>query len=102
MQVLPSAWEPWGFVLNEGMEFGLPLIVSGAVGAGPDLVRQGENGFVFPTGSVNVLAEKLEVLIRDEALRKKMGEASRKIIEDFSPENWAKGVKRAIETVAEK
>lgn len=102
MQVLPSVWEPWGFVLNEGMEFGLPLIVSEAVGAAPDLVRQGENGFIFPVDDVDALTEKIASLVQDEALRKKMGELSRHIIEGFSPENWAKGVKHAIGSVTGK
>jgi len=97
--VLPSRSEPWGFVLNEGMEFGLPLIVSEAVGAGPDLVRQGENGFVFPVGDVFALAQDLEVLANNESLRHRMGQASRSIIEKFSPENWADGVMNAIESV---
>jgi glycosyltransferase involved in cell wall biosynthesis len=96
--VLPSQ-EVWGFVLNEGMEFGLPLIVSEAVGAGPDLVRSGENGFVIPVGDTSALAKALEVLAEDEALRHRMGQASRSIIEKFSPENWANGVMQAIEAV---
>ncbi|MEI9478039.1 MAG: glycosyltransferase family 4 protein [Deltaproteobacteria bacterium] len=96
--VLPSQ-EVWGFVLNEGMEFGLPLIVSEAVGAGPDLVRSGENGFVIPVGDTLALAKALEVLAEDEALRHRMGQASRSIIEKFSPENWANGVMQAIEAV---
>ena len=97
--VLPSRSEPWGFVLNEGMEFGLPLLVSEAVGAGPDLVREGENGFVIPVGDTSALAKALEVLAEDEALRHRMGQASRSIIEKFSPENWANGVMQAIEAV---
>ena len=97
--VLPSRSEAWGFVLNEGMEFGLPLVVSEAVGAGPDLVRHGENGFVFPVGDVSALAQHLEALADNEALRHRMGQASRSIIENFSPENWANGVVNAIESV---
>ena len=61
--VLPSLSEPWGFVLNEAMEFGRPLVVSDAVGAGPDLVRG--NGFVHPAGDVEALAEALEQLATD-------------------------------------
>jgi glycosyltransferase involved in cell wall biosynthesis len=97
--VLPSRSEVWGFVLNEGMEFGLPLIVSEAVGAGPDFVRSGENGFVFPVGDTSALAEALGILAEDEALRQRMGHVSRSIIEKFSPENWANGVVQAIESV---
>jgi glycosyltransferase involved in cell wall biosynthesis len=97
--VLPSYSEPWGLVLNEGMEFGLPLVVSEAVGAGPDLVDPGKNGFVIPTGNASALAQVLEKLVEDENLRSKMGEASQSIIQNFSPENWANGVIKAINTV---
>ena len=100
--VLPSRSEPWGFVLNEGMEFGLPLVVSEAVGAGPDLVHPGENGFIFPVGDSDALAKYLEILVRDESLRKRMGERSKEIIKDFSPEAWAQGVVKAIESVTGK
>ena len=102
IQVLPSRVEPWGFVLNEGMEFGLPLVVSEAVGAGLDLVHPGENGFVFPVGDSDKLAEILELLVKDESLRKRMGQASKRIIEDFTPEAWAQGVVKAIEAVTGK
>ena len=95
--VLPSRSEPWGFVLNEGMEFGLPLVVSDRVGAGPDLVHHAENGFTIPACDVAALAEILERLGRDEDLRRRMGIASRRIIEGFSPEGWAEGVLRAVE-----
>lgn len=98
--VLPSRSEPWGFVLNEGMEFGLPLVVSEAVGAGPDLVRPGVNGFVVPVGDVRALAEDLTRLARDEELRSRMGEASREIVQDFTAERWARGMVQAIEFAA--
>ena len=100
IQVLQSKWEPWGFVLNEGMEFGLPLVVSDAVGAGPDLVHIGENGFVFRVGDTGALANYLELLLNDEALRQRMGQASREIIEHFSPENWSAGFLQAIKEVS--
>jgi glycosyltransferase involved in cell wall biosynthesis len=97
--VQPSFSEPWGFVLNEGMEFGLPLVVSEAVGAGPDLVQPGQNGFVFPVGDVSALACILQIILKNEELRLKMGEASRTIVERFSPESWANGVMEAINAV---
>jgi glycosyltransferase involved in cell wall biosynthesis len=94
--ILPSLCEQWGLVLNEAMEFGLPLVVSEAVGAGPDLVRPGNNGFVFPVGDEEVLARILTDLVREEELRNRLGQASRMMIRDFSPENWARGMSRAI------
>jgi glycosyltransferase involved in cell wall biosynthesis len=100
IMVLPSRIEPWGFVLNEAMEFGLPLVVTDRVGAGPDLVHPGENGFIVPSGDEAALVKALEKLINDPGLRTKMGQASRKIVEQFSPENWAAGVASAIEAVS--
>ena len=96
---LPSRSETWGFVLNEGMEFGLPVIVSEAVGAGPDLVHENRNGFVVPVGDVETLGEKIALLLEDQPLRQRMGRASREIVAQFSPEEWAAGVQSAIQAV---
>ncbi len=60
--VLPSArgaGETWGLVVNEAMQFGLPVIASDAVGCRDDLVT-GETGRVFPAGDARALAAKLE------------------------------------------
>lgn len=91
--VLPSRSEVWGFVLNEGMEFGLPLVVSEAVGAGPDLV--GGNGFIVPVGDVDALAQAIEQLL-DADTRRRFGAASRQRVEAYSPESWAQGVLTAL------
>ena len=45
--VLPSTSETWGLVVNEAMVCGLPVIVSNRCGCVPDLVHDGQNGFVF-------------------------------------------------------
>ena len=97
--VLPSRSETWGFVLNEAMEFGLPLVVTQAVGASPDLVTEGENGFVVPTGDAEALANALKRLVTDPALRCQMGQVSKRRIAAFSPEHWADGFTRAIEAM---
>jgi glycosyltransferase involved in cell wall biosynthesis len=78
--VLPSGLEPWGLVVNEAMNFGLPLIVSDRVGSAPDLVRRGENGHVFPAGDVPALSEAMRAVAGDGAVRTGMGEASRRLI----------------------
>lgn len=60
MFVLPSYMEPWGLVVNEAMACGLPCIVSDAVGAGPDLIAEGETGEIVPVGAPRLLAEVME------------------------------------------
>lgn len=82
--VLPSGYEPWGLAVNEAMCFRLPVIVSDQVGAGGDLVQSGVNGFVYPTGQIPALTEKLERLLIGAAEREKMGEASVQRIRQWS------------------
>jgi glycosyltransferase involved in cell wall biosynthesis len=98
--VLPSSHEPWGLVLNEAMCFGLPLIVSDAVGAAPDLVRSGENGLIYPAGDVSGLASALRLVLADPGRRVAMGARSREIVAQFSYEADIDGIVRALHRVA--
>ena len=66
--VLPSMHDPWGLVINEAMCFSLPIIASSLVGSVDDLVREEENGFIFPAGNVERLAASLKRLLDDPDL----------------------------------
>ena len=57
--VLPSGDEPWGLIINEAMNSGLPIITTEAVGAVPDLVKDGINGFIYPVGDIEKLVNCL-------------------------------------------
>jgi glycosyltransferase involved in cell wall biosynthesis len=83
-------------VLNEGMCFGLPLVASDAVGAAPDLVRAGDNGFIYPVGDVAALAAALRRLLADPALRARMGARSREIVAGFSYDADIEGIVAAL------
>ncbi|MGB3649802.1 MAG: glycosyltransferase family 4 protein [Rivularia sp. (in: cyanobacteria)] len=98
--VFPTRSDPWGLVLNEAMAAGLPIICSDAAGAAPDLVVNGENGYLVPVGDVNKLSEALQILIEDESLRKKMGSHSQEIIANYTPQKMALGLKEAIQKVS--
>ncbi|MBA7559914.1 glycosyltransferase family 1 protein [Candidatus Atribacteria bacterium 1244-E10-H5-B2] len=62
--ILPSGDETWGIVVNEAMCFGLPIITSNRVGSAVDLVKDGYNGFIFPSGDDGKLTDYIEKLIR--------------------------------------
>jgi glycosyltransferase involved in cell wall biosynthesis len=82
--VLPSGTgETWGLVVNEAMLFGLPVIVSSTVGCAADLVKNGENGYVYPEGDIDALANCLSMLIKNPVLRHSAGQRSRAIIQSF-------------------
>ena len=74
--VLPSVEEQWGLVVNEALAFGLPAIVSPAVGSGDALVRNLQNGFVIELGAPEGIAAAMQALAEDEALWRRMVEAS--------------------------
>ncbi|RMG37969.1 MAG: glycosyltransferase [Methanobacteriota archaeon] len=52
--------ETWGLVVNEAMNFGLPIIISDMPGSAYDLVEHGKNGYRFQTGDIDQLAHYLE------------------------------------------
>ena len=88
--VLPSQFEPWGLVVNEAMAARLPVVVSDACGCMPDLVREGENGFVFKSrdeASLLNALDRLEGLSGEELTQ--MGRQSGLVISEFSCQGWA-------------
>ena len=64
--VLPSRYETWGLVINEAMAYGLPVITTDMCIAGTALIQDGINGYIVETDNVNMLREKLKLLIEDE------------------------------------
>lgn len=84
--VLPSGpGETWGLVVNEAMNFGLPVIVSDMVGCGSDLVKDGENGFIFKLGDVDMLAGSLRKL-EDRDMSNELGKRSLEKIKHYNYE----------------
>lgn len=71
-----------GLSINDAMAYGLPVICSVCDGTERDLVAHNENGFFFRENSVDDLSEKISLLLRDPALREKMGKASLRVIEE--------------------
>jgi|SRR5450759_814222 len=84
--------EQWGLVVNEAMASGLPVLVSTKCGCASNLVKNGENGFVFDGESVEQLTAHLLWLHEHVEELPRMGERSREIIQGYSPENFARNV----------
>lgn len=95
--VLPSiAGETWGLVVNEAMNFELPIITSSIVGCADDLVQEGINGFTFDLGDNEKLCKALKMLLDDESLRKKMGKASFDIVQNYSYQSIIQNLKNEM------
>ncbi len=74
--VLCSETEGLSNAILEYMGAGLPVVAT-EVGGNPELVEDGVNGFLYPVGRVDLLAERLGRLLADEALRRRLGDGSR-------------------------
>ena len=78
--VLPSLFEGLPNVILEAMAMRKAVIAT-KVGGNPDVLSDGENGFLVPVRNVQKLALALEKLIEDETLRAKMGAMNRQKVE---------------------
>ena len=102
--ILPSCrFECWGFVVNEAMASGLPVLVSNMVGSAEDLVTEGVNGHTFDPNNEEELAILMSKVVSDEKERMKMGKKSLRMIgghnTEIAAENLWKAVKAALEIV---
>jgi glycosyltransferase involved in cell wall biosynthesis len=75
--LLPSANEGTPVVAIEALAAARPVVAT-RVGGVPDVVDEGEDGFLVEVGDVEGLADRLERLARDPELRRRMGDVGRK------------------------
>lgn len=71
--VLSSNYEGFPNALCEGMLAGLACVSSDCVSGPRELINDGENGFLFPVGDADKLAEMLELLLSSQDLREGLG-----------------------------
>jgi glycosyltransferase involved in cell wall biosynthesis len=90
--------EPWGLVVNEAFDRGVPVIATTAVGAAAGgLVSDRRTGLVVPAGDADALAAAIRRLHDDPALRARLGAAGREAVAaGYSHADWAAGIGRAL------
>jgi glycosyltransferase involved in cell wall biosynthesis len=79
--VLPSTNESFSNSLMEAMACGCAVLAS-RVGGNPELVADGQNGLLFEAGDVSNLANELESVLGDPALRHRLSAAATRTIEE--------------------
>lgn len=78
--VAPSTWsEPLGLVILEAMAAKTAVIVTKSGGV-TSLVKDGYNGFLVRARNAKQIAEKVNFLLQNDELRKKMGQRSHDIV----------------------
>ncbi|MGV3603764.1 MAG: glycosyltransferase family 4 protein [Dyadobacter fermentans] len=84
--VLPSTFEPFGFVTNEAMVYAMPVLVSERCGSAHDLVIDGLNGFRFDPYSQPDFTSKLLWFMDHPEKFGQMGSNGKAIIDQWSPD----------------
>lgn len=79
VMVLASVSDGFALVVIHAMACGIPVIITDNVGA-KDLIRDGENGFIVPVGSPELIAERLKLLHNDPDFRRNMGLSARETV----------------------
>ena len=93
--------ETFGIVLLEALSFSLPVVATRWRGTA-DIVADGGNGFLVPTGDAPAMAARIAQLIADPIMRQTMGEEGRRrFLEYFTLARYHAGIHRVLESVAD-
>jgi glycosyltransferase involved in cell wall biosynthesis len=87
--VFPTLEDVWGMAVLEAMEFGMPVLCSKWAGAA-DMVKDGENGYIFDPYDVNGLCSAMSRFIDNPDLVASMGQKSKQLIAPHNPEAVAR------------
>jgi glycosyltransferase involved in cell wall biosynthesis len=77
VSLLVTNWEGFPLSILEAMRAGLPVVAS-SVGGIEESVRDGETGYLVARGDVDMLRQRIGVLLADSALRVRLGHAGRR------------------------
>ena len=75
---MPSRFEGFGLVLIEAMACGVPIISFDCENGPRSIITDGMDGFLIRPFDIDAFADKMMLLMRDETLRKTMGENARR------------------------
>jgi glycosyltransferase involved in cell wall biosynthesis len=89
--VLPSRLEGWGLALTEAMYLGLPAVAYDCESNGPqEIICHDQNGLLAKSFETIDLANQIERLIENDALREQLGAAGKATVTHFNVEDVAK------------
>ena len=91
--VLPTLADSFGLVHLEALACGVPVITTNNCGS---VVRDGREGFIIPIRDPETLANRIELLVNDRALRQQMSENAKRRAQDFTWDKYRERLLKAI------
>ena len=99
--VLPSYGEGFPTVLVEALAAGLPIITT-KVGAIPEVVIDGENGFYVKPGDSQAIAERILLLLKDDHVRDEMKRRNReRFLKQYTPPHFVNRLSKVFDEALE-
>jgi glycosyltransferase involved in cell wall biosynthesis len=98
--ILPTLEDTWGVVILEAMAFGKAILCSERAGAS-ELVVEGQNGFCFDPCNQQQVANVMKQFIDNQSLSETMGQKSKELMEQYSPNTAAQFLSHVTKTVLE-
>jgi alpha-maltose-1-phosphate synthase len=94
--VFPSLFEGFGLVIGEALSQGLPVITTANTG-GPDILRDGQDGFIVPIRDSEAIAQRLLQLHQDRQLLKHMSDSARERAAQLHWQSYQDGTIAAVQ-----
>lgn len=92
---MPSHFEAYGLVFAEALVFGLPCITRNAYSM-KEFIKDGENGYLIDNDDVSVLADKMEMLLKNEEIKENVRKNRQYYVEKYS---WKAVVERITDII---
>jgi glycosyltransferase involved in cell wall biosynthesis len=96
LAVICSEYDPSPKVLNEVMNFNIPVIATKNIGTALDLVCEDVNGYLVNSGDVSYIGSKINYLNKNRLRLKEMGLESGKIVSAFTYDKCRQGLEQAL------
>lgn len=87
--ILPTLQDNWPLVVPEAMLMGLPVLLSKYAGSYADLIREGENGYIFDPENPQQIADLMGIYVENPSLIPSHGDRSRQLALPYTPEHAA-------------
>ncbi|GEO36197.1 hypothetical protein SAE02_03450 [Skermanella aerolata] len=91
--VLSSRYEPFGLVVLEAMGLGIPVVAS-AEGGPSEIIKDGENGLLFPQGDARALRDAILQLMSDSELLDRLKINGLRRFQDFPTERMGECLRK--------
>jgi glycosyltransferase involved in cell wall biosynthesis len=98
--VFPSLSESFGVSLIEAMACGLPVVAS-YTGVAPNVIRNGENGFLINPGNKEELIDRITLLLDNDGLRSEFGKKGRQTTIEYDWKNVGKKLTKIYKEIIE-